>query len=133
MKPCRSIILLFTLALFATRVMGQDLLKVNELEQQLEQASETEKITIFDMNEVLCVLFRFPLDDPTRVKQWLANMKRDDLHPGASTKLCSDHFKDSDYTGVPRQSRLTKTAVPSIFTFPPHLMVCIQNIIAAIN
>lgn len=67
--------------------------------------------------------YRFPLKDPELTKRWVVATKREGFNPGKSTKLCSDHFKDNDYAGVPKQSYLKPDAIPSVFTFPAHLMV----------
>lgn len=44
--------------------------------------------------------------------------------PTPSSRLCSTHFKDSDYMERPGAliRRLKTEAVPSIFNFPKHLL-----------
>ncbi|XP_067936693.1 THAP domain-containing protein 1-like [Watersipora subatra] len=63
----------------------------------------------------------FPLKNEKMANRWVLATKRVNLKLTPSTKLCSDHFTDADYTGPPKQSRLFPTAVPTIFNFPEHM------------
>ncbi|KAH7946795.1 hypothetical protein HPB52_004266 [Rhipicephalus sanguineus] len=61
-------------------------------------------------------MFRFPAN-PGRRRLWLAQVKRDDWEPTSASRICSDHFKDSDYE-LRRQNGLKKLrpdAVPTVF------------------
>ncbi|KAH7961908.1 hypothetical protein HPB52_013269 [Rhipicephalus sanguineus] len=61
-------------------------------------------------------MFRFPAN-PGRRRLWLAQVKRDDWEPTSASRICSDHFKDSDYE-LRRQDGLKKLrpdAVPTVF------------------
>lgn len=55
--------------------------------------------------------------------KWIQAVKRKDFVPKKSTKLCSKHFKPSDYVPavVSGNLRLKKDAVPTVFDFPEHL------------
>ncbi|KAH7968181.1 hypothetical protein HPB52_006432 [Rhipicephalus sanguineus] len=61
-------------------------------------------------------MFRFPAN-PGRRRLWLAQVKRDDWEPTSASRICSDHFKDSDYE-LRRQDglkQLRPDAVPTVF------------------
>ena len=63
----------------------------------------------------------FPKDE-SRCEQWINAIRREDWKPSSSTRICSEHFKESDFQGNSLVRRhLIKTAIPSIFKFPPHL------------
>ena len=64
----------------------------------------------------------FPKDE-TRSEQWIKAIRRQDWRPSASSRICSEHFKESDYKGHTLERRvLNNTAIPSIFkAFPVHL------------
>ncbi|XP_067945598.1 THAP domain-containing protein 5-like isoform X2 [Watersipora subatra] len=64
---------------------------------------------------------RFPQNNPALLKAWIIATKWKNFTPTKYSKICSNHFKDSDYSGIARQSLLLPTAVPSIFDFPKHL------------
>ena len=58
----------------------------------------------------------------TRRQQWIKAIRRQDWTPAASAKICSEHFKQSDFKENSESKRLLHdTAIPSIFKFPPHL------------
>ena len=57
-----------------------------------------------------------------RRKQWIEATRRQDWNPAPSAKICSEHFKQSDFKGNSESKRLLHdTAIPSVFKFPPHL------------
>ncbi|KAM3936790.1 uncharacterized protein RB166_000772 [Leptodactylus fuscus] len=61
--------------------------------------------------------FRFPMKNPECLSKWIKALQYPDWKPSASSRICSDHFKDKDYilrpgTLVPR---LRLNAVPSVF------------------
>ena len=55
--------------------------------------------------------------------QWIKAVRRQDWKPSSSSRLCSEHFKESDFKGhTLERRRLNENAIPSIFkAFPPHL------------
>ena len=59
------------------------------------------------------------------LKKWVLATRRQHFKPTCASKLCSDHFKDTDYNGMPRESRLLDDVVPSVFSFPSQLQVII--------
>jgi hypothetical protein len=68
--------------------------------------------------------YSFPLNDEARLRQWLHAMKRKGFRPTKYSKLCSEHFKETDFMYQPgfQYKRLKKEAVPSVFAeFPEHL------------
>lgn len=58
-----------------------------------------------------------------RRQKWIQALKRKNFVPKKSTKLCSKHFKPSNYVPavVSGNLRLKKDAVPTMFDFPEHL------------
>lgn len=64
---------------------------------------------------------RIPKEEIRR-QQWIKATRRQDWTPGATAKICSDHFKPSDFKENSVSKRLLHdTAIPSIFKFPLHL------------
>lgn len=63
---------------------------------------------------------RFPSNIEMRSK-WVAAIKRQNFVPCSSSRICSDHFKKTDFTASKTRRRLKEKAVPSVFEFPPHL------------
>ena len=53
---------------------------------------------------------RFPLKDKKLLKEWLIKMKRNDFglpfKPNADSKMCSEHFVQSDFKYLPFTGRL---------------------------
>ena len=53
---------------------------------------------------------RFPLHDQRLLKEWLARMKRNDFglpfKPNVDSKMCSEHFVESDFTFQPFTGRV---------------------------
>ncbi|KAI5727393.1 hypothetical protein M8J77_023920 [Diaphorina citri] len=51
-------------------------------------------------------------------------MKRDKWKPSKHSKICSAHFTEDSFVTNPwsERKKLSDTAVPSIFTFPDHLV-----------
>lgn len=54
-------------------------------------------------------------------KKWIIATRREKFTPTASTRLCSQHFKSTDYETHFGRTILKKDAVPSVFHFPKHL------------
>ena len=72
-------------------------------------------------SEIRVTFHRIP-KDVARRQQWKLAMKRQDWEPSATAKICSEHFKQSDFKQNSASKRLlNETAVPSIFNFPIHL------------
>ncbi|KAH1021788.1 hypothetical protein HUJ04_011273 [Dendroctonus ponderosae] len=71
----------------------------------------------------------FPFKRPEILTMWINAIRREDWTPSKSSKLCSVHFQDTDYQIRPGTSvKLLKCdAVPSIFSFPEHLLKKIQT------
>ncbi|XP_075062031.1 THAP domain-containing protein 1 B-like isoform X4 [Mixophyes fleayi] len=68
--------------------------------------------------------FRFPMKDPERLSKWIIAIRRKNWKPSASSRICSDHFTDTDYLLRPGTMfpRLRIDAVPSVFEgFPTYL------------
>ncbi|XP_063857357.1 THAP domain-containing protein 5-like [Scylla paramamosain] len=61
--------------------------------------------------------------DPSRRKEWLAAIRRDNYTPGKQARLCSKHFRPDDFDRTSLcYVRLRDSVVPSIFeAFPSHL------------
>jgi len=58
------------------------------------------------------------------LKKWLHALKRKGFVPTKYSKVCGNHFEESDFEYQPgfKNKRLKKNAVPSIFSgFPDHL------------
>uniref|UniRef100_A0A8C4NJ04 THAP-type domain-containing protein n=1 Tax=Dicentrarchus labrax TaxID=13489 RepID=A0A8C4NJ04_DICLA len=68
--------------------------------------------------------FRFPLSDHDRLMRWWINMKRINWSPTTTSRLCSVHFEEDQFSIDNRtgRKRLKDTAVPTIFNFSPHLL-----------
>lgn len=71
---------------------------------------------------------RFPTDPNLREK-WIRAIRRDNWQPSNHSRICSDHFKESEYDlSSPFRKYLNKDAVPSVIrTFPPHLQASTSN------
>ena len=79
----------------------------------------------------------FP-NEPVKLKQWLAAIRRENFTVTSTTRICYLHFKDSDYEAGPmvlcdwtdrkrkRRRVLQLSAVPSVFPFPHNRPVCPQ-------
>ena len=67
----------------------------------------------------------FPFNGPELLKKWIIAVKRDGFKPTKYTKLCSEHFVESDYHPFSRELR--KDSVPSIFKFPEHLVKVVKE------
>ncbi len=71
------------------------------------------------------LLCRFPKDETLR-KRWIIAVKRKNFVPNdKSSKICSEHFVESDYLVRPNINlpQLKPDAVPSVFKgFPEHLI-----------
>ncbi|KPP74558.1 THAP domain-containing protein 1-like [Scleropages formosus] len=65
-------------------------------------------------------LFRFP-KDPVRMRKWVVNCRRDFV-PTPCSRLCQDHFEESQFEEVARSPaggrKLKPNAVPTLFNVP---------------
>ncbi|XP_076837047.1 uncharacterized protein LOC143482562 [Brachyhypopomus gauderio] len=65
-------------------------------------------------------LFRFP-KDPLRMRKWLINCRRDFV-PTPCSRLCQDHFEESQFEEIARSpaggKKLKPNAVPTLFNVP---------------
>ncbi|XP_063061847.1 THAP domain-containing protein 5-like [Engraulis encrasicolus] len=59
--------------------------------------------------------YKFPLQDPARLQNWLKNMDREDWTPSRHQYLCHEHFLPSCFTVRWGIRYLDNTAVPTIF------------------
>ncbi|KAJ8280305.1 hypothetical protein GJAV_G00052990 [Gymnothorax javanicus] len=59
--------------------------------------------------------YKFPLNDPARLKQWLINMGREDWTPSRHQHLCHEHFTPTCFTMRWGIRYLASNAVPTIF------------------
>ncbi|XP_034743432.1 THAP domain-containing protein 1 B [Etheostoma cragini] len=63
-------------------------------------------------------LFRFP-KDPVRMKKWVVNCRRD-FEPTPHSRLCQDHFEQSQFEEIARSSaggkKLKPNAIPTLFS-----------------
>ncbi|KAG5837440.1 hypothetical protein ANANG_G00239270 [Anguilla anguilla] len=59
--------------------------------------------------------YKFPLNDPVRLKQWLINMGREDWTPSRHQHLCHEHFTPTCFTMRWGIRYLANDAVPTIF------------------
>ncbi len=64
---------------------------------------------------------RFPTD-PERRKKWIQNMRREQWTPGASSRLCSDHFLESCYDRSGKVTKLREDTIPTRFKLFPKYM-----------
>ena len=61
---------------------------------------------------------RFP-KNVVRRKRWIVACRFENYEPSKNDRICSNHFLQSDYKS---SGRLNNDAVPSIFSFPGHLL-----------
>jgi hypothetical protein len=67
--------------------------------------------------------FKFP-DDKLLKAAWIRGTRRKDYRPNKYSRVCSRHFKETDFRKIPGVEKLflKKDAVPSIIEgLPPHL------------
>lgn len=78
-------------------------------------------------------LFRFP-KDPVRKKKWVVNCRRD-FEPTPHSRLCQDHFEQSQFEEIARSpaggKKLKPNAIPTLFNIgdPPYPAVTIPYIL----
>ncbi|NXX20054.1 THAP8 protein, partial [Podargus strigoides] len=60
--------------------------------------------------------YKFPLQDAARLRQWLAQMRRENWVPTRHQHLCSDHFEPSCFQYRWGVRYLRPDAVPTIFS-----------------
>ncbi|XP_075936128.1 uncharacterized protein LOC142935681 isoform X1 [Anarhichas minor] len=78
-------------------------------------------------------LFRFP-KDPVRKKKWVVNCRRD-FEPTPHSRLCQDHFQQSQFEEIARSpaggKKLKPNAIPTLFTIgdAPYPAVTIPYIL----
>ncbi|KAF3698937.1 52 kDa repressor of the inhibitor of the protein kinase [Channa argus] len=83
-------------------------------------------------------LFRFPRD-PVRKKKWVVNCRRD-FEPTEHSRLCQDHFEQSQFEEIARSptggKKLKPNAIPTLFNFgdssypaftPPYILVPLKQ------
>ncbi|XP_029964840.1 THAP domain-containing protein 5-like [Salarias fasciatus] len=59
--------------------------------------------------------YRFPLQDPVRLQQWLKNMGRENWTPSRHQYVCSEHFAPSCFRVRWGIHYIEKNAVPTLF------------------
>uniref|UniRef100_A0A4W4GLJ0 THAP domain-containing protein 5 n=1 Tax=Electrophorus electricus TaxID=8005 RepID=A0A4W4GLJ0_ELEEL len=59
--------------------------------------------------------YPFPLQDKTRLKKWIVNMKRGEWTPSRHQYLCSEHFTEDSFDLRWGIRYLKHTAIPTIF------------------
>ncbi|CAG9819943.1 unnamed protein product [Phaedon cochleariae] len=65
----------------------------------------------------------FPFKRPDILELWIKAVSSENWTPTKSSKLCGEHFLPTDDSGIPGTARFLKAdAVPSIFSFPQHLL-----------
>ncbi|XP_038056541.1 THAP domain-containing protein 1-like isoform X2 [Patiria miniata] len=64
--------------------------------------------------------FDFPLSQPERAQRWIAHTRRANWKPRPWSKLCSIHFKESDFDRTGATTRLRENVIPTIFDFPDN-------------
>lgn len=66
---------------------------------------------------------RFSFSRPEILQLWVKAIRRENWYPSKGSRICSQHFRESDYLFKPGSSRrlLKPDSVPSIFAFPKHL------------
>ena len=65
--------------------------------------------------------FHYIPKEPTRRKQWIHNMRRDNYNPSAQDSLCSRHFEPNCFQTGGKLGTLKRNAMPTLFDFPQHL------------
>ncbi|XP_056600468.1 52 kDa repressor of the inhibitor of the protein kinase [Triplophysa dalaica] len=81
-------------------------------------------------------LFRFP-KDPVRMRKWLVNCRRDFV-PTPCSRLCQDHFEESQFEEIARSPaggrKLKPNAIPTLFNVPdppspvtPQMVLPVKN------
>ncbi|XP_069669849.1 THAP domain-containing protein 3-like isoform X4 [Periplaneta americana] len=65
----------------------------------------------------------FPFSRPEILNRWIAAIRRENWKPSPTSRICSDHFLESDYEKRPgcQLKKLRNDAIPCVFSFPPHL------------
>lgn len=82
-------------------------------------------------------LFRFP-KDPIRKKKWVVNCRRD-FEPTPHSRLCQDHFEQSQFEEIARSSaggkKLKPNAIPTLFSIgdPPYPVVTTPYVLLPIK
>jgi len=70
----------------------------------------------------LLFLFRFPILKPEKLPIWIAfTGRKNNWKPGNSSRICGNHFIESDYVIGHMKHVLKTTAIPTI---EYHDMVC---------
>nr|XP_057933226.1 THAP domain-containing protein 1-like isoform X2 [Doryrhamphus excisus] len=60
-------------------------------------------------------------------QRWTANMRRDQWTSKPYSTLCSDHFEEKHFDRTGQTTRLRADAVPTLFSFPQHLMKTVKQ------
>lgn len=59
-------------------------------------------------------VYRFPLKNPTKLKEWLKAIGREDWIPTKHHIICSEHFKPADFYISSSLRKVRPGAVPSL-------------------
>ena len=57
---------------------------------------------------------RFP-SEPERKEKWLKKLRRKDWQPSKHSKICSDHFTESNLNRTYKRVKLREDAIPTTF------------------
>ncbi|XP_041848102.1 uncharacterized protein si:ch73-382f3.1 isoform X1 [Melanotaenia boesemani] len=87
-------------------------------------SSEHSRVRLYTWTSIGKQLFRFP-KDPVRKKKWVVNCRRD-FEPTPHSRLCQDHFEQSQFEEIARSpaggKKLKPNAIPTLFSVgdPPY-------------
>lgn len=67
---------------------------------------------------------RFPFKRPEILDMWIKAIRRENWKPSKTSRICGQHFVDTDYINKPGTSLklLKPEAIPSVFPYPKHLV-----------
>ncbi|KAG5277263.1 hypothetical protein AALO_G00115550 [Alosa alosa] len=66
--------------------------------------------------------------DPERRRAWLVGLHREKWTPSSHSRVCSDHFKESDMDRTGQTVRLRSEAFPTRFkSLPKHLRMTVSS------
>ncbi|KAM3850671.1 uncharacterized protein ACN63O_019382 [Diretmus argenteus] len=69
----------------------------------------------------------FPKDNELR-KLWEVALRREGFTASQSSRLCSEHFTQADFDRTGQTVRIRAGAIPSIFSFPAHLLARVESL-----
>ncbi|XP_044125392.1 uncharacterized protein LOC122920184 isoform X1 [Bufo gargarizans] len=118
--------------LMPSKIIKTNLHVVSNKESLSEQKQQVKHGSLERSHAVKCVVhgcnsvfvkgcgkrfFRFPVKSPERLSKWVKALQCSDWKQSASSRICSDHFKEKDYIFQPGTllPRLRSSAVPSVF------------------